>query len=445
MAISPVSFTKTPQAKADDFNGLSESDFENADSSFLLDVMANDLGGKGKSLYSIDDGTGAPQDLLGKDGDDWELTAAGNEIQIKDGKVEYRFLGDVNTLSSRDIFQDSFIYAIEMGKGTLSYTRVTLTIQGQNDAASMSGDTTGSVTEDDEDGQTATGTLTVVDIDNGEAKAQDYSTTTDLGTFSVDENGVWTFAVNNEAIQYLGAGKTETLTFTVKSFDETAEQDVTITLVGVNDAADITGEDEGEVEEDGDLTASGTLYVDDVDEDESAFQAATAAELAGVYGTFAFDHLTGEWSYTLNNVQAQALDSSSDVTEVLTVRSIDGTTKQVTVTVKGADEPVVGTPNDTPPEQTPIDPATVHDINYGQNFINGYYIFKSSPGDSLDNDIFALKGQISFTGNMYTGDYLTDGVPDTYISISKEVGNETKYATIILVGVEQFDPDTQLL
>ena len=52
-----ISFNNTPQA-ADDFfstaqTGLTEDGLPGA---VILDVMANDAGGKGKSLYSLDDG-----------------------------------------------------------------------------------------------------------------------------------------------------------------------------------------------------------------------------------------------------------------------------------------------------------------------------------------------------------------------------------------------------
>ena len=54
MAISKVSFSRTPQAQDDTFV-YSENAFT---TSISLDVMANDLGGAAKRLYSIDDGSG---------------------------------------------------------------------------------------------------------------------------------------------------------------------------------------------------------------------------------------------------------------------------------------------------------------------------------------------------------------------------------------------------
>lgn len=442
MAISKVSYTKTPQAKADSFS-LTESDFENADSSFLLDVMANDLGGNGKSLYSLDDGNDYLTDLLVKDGGGWETTLLGNQVRIVDGKVEFKLGQDANALNAHEQVTDSFMYAIQMGNGTLSFTTASLLIQGQNDAASMAGDSTGSVTEDGED-QVATGTLTVSDVDHGEAHAAADSGNTDNGAYSVDADGHWSFTVDNAAIQHLGAGKSVVDTFTVKSLDGTAEQVVSITIHGVNDAADITGDDEGDVAEDGQLTASGTLSVSDVDDDESGFLAASDEDLIGVYGTFSFDHETGDWTYTLDNAKAQSLTSAQGATETLTIRSIDGTEKVVTVNIAGADEPAPPvTPTDTPPEPQGAAAGKKNPINYGQNFVNGVYVIPDAAATLQKGETYMLTGQIDFVSSHY-GDYLSNGVQDTFIEVKVKIGQDTHDATIILVGVSEFDPVTQL-
>lgn len=61
-----VSFANTPQAKDDLFTGTGLT--EDSLGAVYLDVMANDLGGNAKTLYSLDDGTSAggsrPADLL---------------------------------------------------------------------------------------------------------------------------------------------------------------------------------------------------------------------------------------------------------------------------------------------------------------------------------------------------------------------------------------------
>ena len=57
MAISTVSFSNTPQATGDSF--LYENLVQDGLDYICLDVMANDLGGKAKTLYSLDDGVTA--------------------------------------------------------------------------------------------------------------------------------------------------------------------------------------------------------------------------------------------------------------------------------------------------------------------------------------------------------------------------------------------------
>lgn len=536
MAISTVSYTKTPQAKTDSF-GLNEGSLENG-ASVLLDVMANDLGGNGKSLYSVDDGNESLKDLLVKDANlatDWELTSGGNLIRIANGKVEYKLTQDINALNAREQLHDSFVYAIEMGKGTLSYTTVNIVIQGENDAATMAGDQDGTVTEDEV--LTATGTLTVTDVDHGEAGTRVDSGSTENGSYTVDEHGNWSFTVNNSAIQHLGADDSLTETFTVTSFDGTAEKTVTITLQGSNDLASISGDETGALEEDsstltasgiltvsdlddeeafavaaegatkhgaytvdadgnwsftadnealqhlrggvsivetfvvtsldgtaektvsitltgvndaatieggttgavaedGQLTASGTLTVSDLDDDESGFQSVAAQDLAGLYGSFSFDSDTGAWSYTLDNTKAQALTSSQGATETLTVHSIDGTAQTLTVTITGADEaiPPQGTGTTPPP-----DPITKHGINYGLNFVNGVYVIQGKQaGDSLANDLFQLNGQIDYKGTFHYEDYDGDGKMDAYIDLSAKDGKDTVDAVIVLIGVSNF-------
>jgi VCBS repeat-containing protein len=164
----------------------------------------------------------------------------------------------------------------------------------------------------------------------------------DYGTFSIDEDGNWTFVADDEAVE--GLKTTEEVTFAITVSDGhggSATETVTITLEGTEDTAEISGENEGEVTEDGTTTASGALSVSDRDADDTGFETATAADLAGEYGDFTFDEATGAWTYELRNGDAnvQALDSDDSVTDTLVVSSADGTaTETITVTINGADE-----------------------------------------------------------------------------------------------------------
>ncbi|MDE2078745.1 MAG: VCBS domain-containing protein, partial [Burkholderiales bacterium] len=230
---------------------------------------------------------------------------------------------------------------------------VTVTINGTNDAAVISSaGTTGSVTEDvavDIHGLIQTGgTLTVTDVDAGQSHFQAENLSGLYGTFRINSAGVWVYsAVNSQqAIQQLGEGQSLTETFQVKSADGTPAM-VTVTIHGTNDAAVISSlgspaplTEDVNVNASGNLVTGGTLSVTDVDAGQSAFQAATTT---GAHGTFAIAS-DGTWTYTAANNQSaiQALGSGQSLTETFTVKSVDGTSSTVSVTILGTnDAPVL--------------------------------------------------------------------------------------------------------
>ena len=146
----------------------------------------------------------------------------------------------VQALNVGDTLTDTFTVTTIDGTPQV----VTVTINGANDAAIISGATTGSVIEDGADRcgkPTATGTLTDTDVDNTPNRftAVNCPTASDggYGTFTMTADGVWTYKLDdaNCAVQALDAGDTLTDTFTVTTIDGT-EQVVTITIHGANDA-----------------------------------------------------------------------------------------------------------------------------------------------------------------------------------------------------------------
>ena len=156
---------------------------------------------------------------------------------------------------------------------------VTVTIDGTNDAAVISGTKAGSVTEaggfaNGKSGKpTATGTLTDTDVDNppNTFTAVSSPTASDggYGTFTMTAAGVWIYTLDdtNPAVQALNVGDTLTDTFTVTTIDGTP-QVVTITIDGTNDAAVISGTKTGSVIEAG----GGTLRHADRDRDAHRYR-----------------------------------------------------------------------------------------------------------------------------------------------------------------------------
>src|SRR6266481_3889601 len=243
--------TNTPQA-VDDSYGWTEDQLlasgllVNNTNFVKLDVMANDLGGNAKKLWSIDDGNGninvTDYDLVSSDMQGvWENAAVNNlgvadKITISNGAIlldlsaslAHFGAANVNGLAAGDHIRDEFVYAIRLANGALSQAKVTVDIWGLNDRASISGDTSGHFTEDTT--TAVTGTLTVIDPDHGQSHTQAVTSASSdhgLGTYTVDADGHWSYTVSNTLVQYLAAGQTTTDSFTVTSLDGTTPQTVT--------------------------------------------------------------------------------------------------------------------------------------------------------------------------------------------------------------------------
>lgn len=218
-------------------------------------------------------------------------------------------------------------------------------VKGTNDAATITGDETGSVDEDTS--STATGILLADDVDNPDNTFQVSSGNATYGSFSIDAAGNWTYTLDNTntAVNALNDSDSLPDSFVVKSADGT-EHTVNITITGTNDASVISAVGNGDysVTEDSDSSAGGTLNVTDVDNINPGFQDIAPSALAGIYGTFTFDSSNGTWGYLLNNAAAivQNLNTGDAPTDTLTVTSLDGTPHDIKVTIHGADEPLGG-------------------------------------------------------------------------------------------------------
>ena len=140
-------FARTPQAKDDQYNMMAAMDGD-GDPTYILDVMANDSGGKAKSLWSLDDGIGSGgsgrsdlsiRDIAGVA----ESSALGAQIaKTEDGKVSYTVTPELRDqllpLSAHESLTDTFTYAIQMGNGVLSWATATVEIAGVNDSPVLS-------------------------------------------------------------------------------------------------------------------------------------------------------------------------------------------------------------------------------------------------------------------------------------------------------------------
>ncbi|RVA76566.1 adhesin, partial [Mesorhizobium sp. M7A.F.Ca.US.006.04.2.1] len=142
-----TSFSNTPQAK-DDLFLLSENDT----GVLILNVLANDLGGAAKQLYSIDNADSvqtatkilAPADLLTRDatysggvGGGTDTSYLGAHIWIgTDGTIHYdtaNLESMIQALGAGEGLTDKVTYAIQLGNGTLGWGPATIQFNGTND------------------------------------------------------------------------------------------------------------------------------------------------------------------------------------------------------------------------------------------------------------------------------------------------------------------------
>ncbi|RWC52890.1 MAG: hypothetical protein EOS54_14315 [Mesorhizobium sp.] len=389
-----TSFSNTPQAKDDIFFSS-----EDAGSVLILNVLANDLGGAAKTLYSIDDTvsasiatkTYAPADLLTKDityssSDDsagaagtTDTSLLGARIWIaSDGTIHYSTAsidGLLQSLAAGQILVDKVTYAIQLGNGTLSWATATIQFTGTNDKPDIHLVTTdkdaASLTETSAP-LTASGTLTVNDADVSDTVSASVTSVSPGGTTgSLDSAAVinmltvsptsltadagethnltWSFNSTPQAFDFLAAGETLTLTYTIQADDGhggTDTQTVTVTITGTNDAAIIDGTTSGAVDEDGadaPVTAIGSLTASDVDNADNVFQADSGSTS---YGSFTID-AAGNWTYTLDdtNPTVDALNDGDPLSDSFTVHSEDGTSQLITISITGTNDAAVITGN----------------------------------------------------------------------------------------------------
>ncbi|WP_162617933.1 VCBS domain-containing protein, partial [Salinicola halophilus] len=274
----------------------------------------------------------------------FSVTASGEWTYVLDNASH-----SVQSLKAGQVVTEAF--DVTSADGTATKT-ITMTIVGTNDEARIDGAATGSVTEDLNVGAgnilTSTGKLTVTDIDAGEAafRTDNVSYTgggTQLGTLSLDASGEWRYSVDNGRVQYLGANDQKVETFQVTSQDGSATQTITVTLNGSADAPTITGTSTGSVTEDanvnavGNLVASGALTAVDPDAGPSGFQAGSATASVGTLGALTIN-ANGAWNYSVANSAVQYLKAGEQKVETFTVKTIDGTSQKIEVTVVGTNE-----------------------------------------------------------------------------------------------------------
>jgi T1SS-143 domain-containing protein len=281
---------------------------------------------------------------------------------VADSAVQ--FLAGSNAHGGTSTHVDTFTVTAADGTSQL----VSFTINGANDAAVSGTPTVSSVTEDVNvvsGNLTATGSISITDVDTGENHFNTTVTPTsgDLGSLVLQSNGSYVYTVADSAVQFLagsnanGGTSTHVDTFTVTAADGTSQL-VSFTINGANDAAVIGTPTVSSVTEDvnvvsGNLTATGSISITDVDTGENHFNT-TVTPGSGDLGNLVLQS-NGSYIYTVADSAVQFLSGGTvdggiaSHVDTFTVASADGTSQLVSFTINGVDDAPV---NSVPGAQT---------------------------------------------------------------------------------------------
>ncbi|WP_020477110.1 VCBS domain-containing protein [Catenovulum agarivorans] len=203
-----------------------------------------------------------------------------------------------------------------------------------------------------------TGQVVITDASPGESLFRPLEAVGTYGEFTMSANGTWTYTLwdnpkefsatpeHPEVTALTKAGLPDLLeTFTVTTADGTEKQ-FTVIIRGIDEPATFGGSLERAVSRDtGKGDTAGTVIVSDANPDEASFDLTQTTTPQVMYGSATFDPTTGDWTYDLDEMNADVMaltDSSQSLTDSFTITSLDGTEQMVTVLVSGVD-PVAAT------------------------------------------------------------------------------------------------------
>ncbi|WP_223432466.1 beta strand repeat-containing protein [Pseudomonas sp. GL-B-26] len=320
---------------------------------------------------------------------------------------------------------ETYVVTINDGHGSSTTQNVTITIAGTNDQVQItSGVQAGDAKEDSGD-YAASGSITFTDADLIDTHSVTVTPGASgyLGSFTInplsDSTGTgsgslgWNFAVNNTALQFLGAGQSVTQTYNV-AIGDGAVQTVTLTITGTNDQVQITsGVQAGDAKEDsGDYAASGSITFTDADliDTHSVTVTPGASGYLGSFTTNPLSDSTGTgsgslgWNFAVNNTALQFLGAGQSVTQTYNVAIGDGAVQTVTITITGT--------NDQPT-------LTITDTNGAMNEGNGTVTLSDSGALSfsdLDSNDTVTVSQTSNGDIAWSGGTLNAGMASALVA-----------------------------
>lgn len=227
ITVTPVNDEPTPT----DDSGTGFTTTE--DAAFVTgNVLTNDTDPDGDTLF-----------VIGLDASETLATVNGNG----DGTFTYSPNGVFQSLGAGESATDTFQYVVFDGEGETNTARVTVTIQGVNDAPSANADSgLGFTTTEDSTFVTGDVLANDSDVDSTTLSVSGLDTTGTLG--AVTDNGDGTFTYNpNGQFEGLASGEsaTDTFTYTVSDGEGGATTAVvTVTITGADETVVLIGQRE---------------------------------------------------------------------------------------------------------------------------------------------------------------------------------------------------------
>lgn len=391
------------------------------------------------------------------------------------GDLSWSFNGSATGfehLAAGETLTLDYVVELDDGNGAPNQQPISVTVTGSNDTPVITvegTDSTSASVDEANANLTATGTLTVSDPDTSNTVTPSVESVVASGQLtglaltngqlqallSVDNGDVidntantgtltWDFSSSNEAFNYLAKGESLVLTYTVRATDSDGtpasdDQTVTITIIGSNDAPDITkgtGDNDAAtvIEAGTGLSANGSLSVEDKDLSNSvspsvagvaasgdttglalsdaALQAMMTVNAGAIIdgtgtngalnwtfdsGSEAFDYLADGESLVLEYT-LRATDSDNGTDDHTVTVTINGTNDTPTVSVDGTDSASAGL-SEANGRLTDSGTLSVTDVDT-TDVVSASVSNLVTAGDTDGIDPAALQAMLSVTGTV---------------------------------------------
>ncbi|MDC3143526.1 Ig-like domain-containing protein [Pelagibacteraceae bacterium] len=414
------------------------------------------------------------------------LTGTYGQLTIAaDGSYEYvANQNAADALDPGETATDTFTYTVkdddnknaDTGEIVITVTGINDDITAVNDTDAVNAGATISRSESDaqeldqddtdDDGDDVPGAFTITAIrtgateGSGTAKTIGQAFTTTYGTLTVNANGTYTYAADQNGSTSLsnGATATDSFNYTVRDHasGDTDDATLVITITGSTNNAPVASNDTGYIVEDGTLTVgdggsavtgsdsnnnnesgdtTGDVLVGDTDADGDTLTVSAisggsvGSAVTGTYGTLTIQS-NGSYEYVADQSAADTLDAGDTVTDVFTYTVSDGNdgtdTATLTFTILGVDDDPVGV-NDT----GYINEDATLTVNDGGSAVTGSDSNNNNEsadttGDVLANDTDA-DGSSSLTVSAISGGTVGQALTGTYGTLTLNANGSYTY------------------